>query len=173
VAGITTQTGALATIPDATPIAADIVGTPNAPTTNDRIQYMKLDLGAAGSSSPASGTVPVSAITRGGTKGVTTPADVTSTSEGTDHQALDVQLYHGGAAIDPRVVADAALAALIGSLSDTPGAYTVLDRLNTLGRKIDAHAKIGATEATMQKVLGALTKPPATSAVRATLSHRF
>jgi hypothetical protein len=113
------------------------------------------------------------AIARGGAKGVTAAADVTSTAEGTDHQALDVQLYHGGAAIDPRIVADAALAALIGSLSDTPGAYTVLDRLNAIGRRIDAHAKVGATEATMQKVLAALTKPPATSAVRATLSHRF
>jgi hypothetical protein len=41
------------------------------------------------------------AIVRGGTKGATTPADVTSTAEGADHQALDVQIYHGGAAKDP------------------------------------------------------------------------
>jgi hypothetical protein len=170
----TLQTAALATPPAGLAVAVDLIGTGTAPTAGDSVQYMKLDVGTAGVSSPVSSAnpMPVSAITRGGTKGVTTPADVTSTSEGTDHQALDVQLYHGGSAIDPRVVADAALAALIGSLSDTPGAYTVLDRLNTLGRKIDASTKVGATEATMQKVLGALTKPPATSAVRATLLHR-
>lgn len=41
------------------------------------------------------------AIARGGSKGATTAADVTSTSEGADHQALDVQIYHGGTAKDP------------------------------------------------------------------------
>lgn len=51
-AGITTQTATLATIPTATPIAADTVGSATAPTTNDRIQYVKIDFGAAGSSSP-------------------------------------------------------------------------------------------------------------------------
>jgi hypothetical protein len=171
----TFQSGALATPPAGLSVAVDRIGTGTPPTAGDDVQYMKLDVGAAGASSPVTSAnpMPVSATTRGGTKGVTPAADVTSTAEGTDHQALDVQLYHGGAAIDPRVVADAALAALLGSLSDTPGAYTVLDRLNAIGRKIDASAKVGATEATMQKVLGALTKPPATSAVRATLSHRF
>lgn len=48
------------------------------------------------------------AIARGGTKGATTPADVTTTAEGANHQALDVQAYHGGAAIDPRDVSDRA-----------------------------------------------------------------
>ena len=41
------------------------------------------------------------AIVRGGAKGATAAADVTSTAEGADHQALDVQIYHGGAAINP------------------------------------------------------------------------
>lgn len=41
-------------------------------------------------------------IVRGGAKGATAAADITSTAEGADHQALDVQAYHGGAAIDPR-----------------------------------------------------------------------
>jgi hypothetical protein len=44
------------------------------------------------------------AIARGGAKGATTAADVTSTAEGTDHQAQDVQLYHGGAAINPQTI---------------------------------------------------------------------
>lgn len=41
------------------------------------------------------------AIVRGGAKGATSTADVTSTAEGADHQALDVQVYHGGTAINP------------------------------------------------------------------------
>jgi hypothetical protein len=44
------------------------------------------------------------AIVRGGAKGTTTSADVTSTGEGTDHQALDVQVMHSGAAIDPTAI---------------------------------------------------------------------
>lgn len=40
-------------------------------------------------------------IARGGAKGITTAADVTSTAQGSDHQALDVQIYHGGTAKDP------------------------------------------------------------------------
>lgn len=41
------------------------------------------------------------AITRGGAKGTTTAADITTTAEGSDHQAIDVQIYHGGTAKDP------------------------------------------------------------------------
>lgn len=44
------------------------------------------------------------AIARGGAKGSTAAADITSTAEGTNHQALDVQLYHGGAEIDPQQI---------------------------------------------------------------------
>jgi len=44
------------------------------------------------------------AIVRGGAKGTTTAADVTSTAEGTDHQALDVQIYHSGTAKDPTAI---------------------------------------------------------------------
>lgn len=40
-------------------------------------------------------------IARGGAKGATIAADVTSTAQGSDHQALDVQIYHGGTAKDP------------------------------------------------------------------------
>lgn len=41
------------------------------------------------------------AINRGGAKGATTAADITSTAQGADHQALDIQIYHGGGAINP------------------------------------------------------------------------
>jgi hypothetical protein len=44
------------------------------------------------------------AIVRGGAKGSTTAADVTSTAEGADHQGLDVQIYHGGTAINPTAI---------------------------------------------------------------------
>jgi len=44
------------------------------------------------------------AIVRGGAKGATVAADVTSTAEGADHQALDVQIYHGGTAINPTTI---------------------------------------------------------------------
>jgi hypothetical protein len=44
-------------------------------------------------------------IVRGGQKGATAAnADVTHTAEGADHEALDVQLYHGGVAKDPTAV---------------------------------------------------------------------
>jgi len=44
------------------------------------------------------------AIVRGGAKGATTAADVTSTAQGADHQGLDVQIYHGGVAKDPTAI---------------------------------------------------------------------
>jgi hypothetical protein len=44
------------------------------------------------------------AIVRGGAKGATAAADITSTAEGADHQAIDVQNYHGAVAIDPRSI---------------------------------------------------------------------
>ncbi len=43
-------------------------------------------------------------INRGGAKGATTAATITSTAEGTDHQGLDVQIYHGGTAINPTAI---------------------------------------------------------------------
>ena len=44
------------------------------------------------------------AIIRGGAKGTTTAADVTSTAEGDNHQAVDVQVYHGGTAVNPAAI---------------------------------------------------------------------
>jgi len=58
------------------------------------------------------------AITRGGAKGATTAADVTSTAEGADHQAADVQIYHGGVAINPtqiRALTSADIVNAVGS----------------------------------------------------------
>lgn len=60
---------------------------------------------------------------------------------------------------------DADLKAEIGALSATPGAYTLNDRLNQL-------LKTNATEATMQKLLAAMTKAPAAPPRPLTLLHR-
>lgn len=67
------------------------------------------------------------AIARGGAKGATTAADLTGTAEGADHQALDVQVYHGGTAKDPTAIralttADAVnVGQWIGSATPTVG----------------------------------------------------
>ena len=58
---ITTQTTTLATIPTARAIAADKVGTASAPAVGDEIQYVKLDIGAAGASSPVTSANPMPA----------------------------------------------------------------------------------------------------------------
>jgi hypothetical protein len=65
---------------------------------------------------------------------------------------------------------DTDLKAEIGVIGTTPGAFTVLDRLNQIGSKIDAATKNAATEATMRKLLAALSKPAAPS--YSTLLHR-
>jgi hypothetical protein len=62
VAGDTTQTATLATIPTGVPIAADVVGTPRAPAAGDRIQYTKTDVGIAGSSDPVTRANPFPVI---------------------------------------------------------------------------------------------------------------
>lgn len=49
-------------------VAADIVGTPTAPTTGDRTQYFKLDGGTAGSSAPLENATAANLATVVGTK---------------------------------------------------------------------------------------------------------
>jgi hypothetical protein len=70
------------------------------------------------------------AIARGGAKGATTAADVTSTAEGADHQALDTQAYHGGAAIDPRDVSDRAARQLGVVDTELPAAVLAADNIS-------------------------------------------
>lgn len=53
------------------------------------------------------------AIVRGGAKGATAAADVTSTAQGADHQALDAQLYHNGSMVDPREIYTGSPAAIV------------------------------------------------------------
>jgi hypothetical protein len=76
-----------------------------------------------------------------------------------------------GAATDTSLVTlDTDLKAEIGSVGTIPGAYTVLDRLNQIGAKIDAARSTNATEATLKKLLTALSKPVSPS--YSTLLHR-
>ncbi len=61
---------------------------------------LPLPTGAATDTTLTGGTA--KSIIRGGQKGATnTNADITHTAEGADHEALDVQIYHGGVAKDP------------------------------------------------------------------------
>jgi hypothetical protein len=78
------------------------------------------------------------AIARGGAKGATTAADVTSTAEGSDHQALDVQLYHGGVAVNPTAIRTLTSADVVTSNQGTAAALSgywpvrVTDGTNTM-----------------------------------------
>jgi hypothetical protein len=63
---------------------------------------LPLPTGAAQDATLTGGTA--KGIVRGGAKGATAAADVTSTAEGADHQAIDVQLYHGAVAKDPTAI---------------------------------------------------------------------
>ena len=62
-------------------------------------------------------------IVRGGAKGATTAADVTSTAEGVDHQALDVQIYSGGSAVSPASSTQLPAALVGGRLDENVGAW--------------------------------------------------
>lgn len=61
-------------------------------------------------------------IIRGGVKGATTAATLTSTAEGADHQALDVQIYHGGTAKDPTQIRALTASDVVTANQGTPAA---------------------------------------------------
>lgn len=76
-----------------------------------------VDVTINGSSAPTSDAVLIA-----GPKGATNESPITSTAQGTDHQAIDVQEYFGGVAIDPRVLqAGTALIGKVGIDQTTPG----------------------------------------------------
>lgn len=78
------------------------------------------------------------AIIRGGAKGGTAAVDVTSTAEGADHQAVDVQIYHGGSAVDPTAIRALTATDVVTSEQGTPAALAdawpvqVTDGTNTM-----------------------------------------
>jgi len=93
------------------------------PLTDAQLRASAVPVDATGSAVSCSGTVTANigttgglcldatltggtalSIVRGGAKGATAAATATSTAQGADHQALDVQLYSGAGAIDPTQV---------------------------------------------------------------------
>lgn len=62
------------------------------------------------------------AIARGGAKGATTAADLTSTAQGADHQSLDVQIYSGGAAVNPATIRALTSADVVTAAQGSPAA---------------------------------------------------
>jgi hypothetical protein len=56
---VITESTTLSTLPNGTQLALDVVGTPAAPTTGDGIPYSKIDVGAAGASSPVTASNPM------------------------------------------------------------------------------------------------------------------
>lgn len=93
------------------------------------------------------------AIARGGAKGTTTAADLTSTAEGADHQALDVQIMHGGNAKDPTQVraltSSDVVTAAQGTAAATAGGWPtkVTDGTNVLGVDAQNHAYVAGKAA--------------------------
>jgi hypothetical protein len=88
-------------------VAADVTSTPSGANHNgaDVVLY-----DAAGnlidprSIRALTATDVVTTTVHAGAKGATAAADVTSTAEGVDHQALDVQLWHNTGTINPQVI---------------------------------------------------------------------
>lgn len=94
------------------PLTVDGTVTANIGTTNG----LSLDATLTGGTQKA--------VTRGGAKGATAAADMTSTAEGADHQALDVQIMHGGSAINPTAIRALTSADTV-SVTDGSGPLTV------------------------------------------------
>jgi epidermal growth factor receptor substrate 15 len=85
------------------PVAATIQGTPAVTVSSGTVTAnIGTTNGLALDATLTGGTQ--KAIVRGGAKGSTTAADVTSTAEGLNNQALDVQIWHSGAAINPTAI---------------------------------------------------------------------
>jgi len=93
------------------------------------------------------------AVVRGGAKGTTVAADVTSTAEGADHQALDVQIMHGGAAKDPTQVRALTSADVVTAAQGTAAAAAggwpakVTDGTNVAAVKAASTAAVAADPA--------------------------
>ena len=95
----------IARVKNADPAGTDYaLVTRNLPSGTQPVSAASLPLptGAATAAIQTDGTQ--KSIVRGGAKGSTTAADVTSTAEGADHNAVDVQIYHGGTTKDPTAI---------------------------------------------------------------------
>lgn len=119
-------------------------------------------------------------IARGGTKGATTPADVTSTAEGADHQAIDAQIYHGGAAIDPRAIRALTASDIVtadqGAAAAVAGAWPtkITDGVDTAGVTAAGALQVDGSAVTQPISAVALPLPAgaATSANQTTIGNQ-
>jgi hypothetical protein len=118
------------------------------------------------------------AISRGGAKGSTPAADITSTSEGDDHQALDIQIYHGGSAINPTSIraltSSDVVTAAQGTANSVANAWPlkITDGTNTASVTASSALKVDAS-ATTQPISAAALPLPSGAATESTLSSRL
>ena len=97
------------------------------------------------------------AICRGGAKGSTTAADVTSTAEGSDHQAVDVQIYHGGAAKDPtqiRALTSSDVVTAVQSVAANLSATVVQGTPANLRNQSSSESNAGSAVPTQASMVG-------------------
>src|SRR5512137_3071453 len=145
------------------PLRIDPTGSTTQPVS---ATALPLPTGAAQDSTLTGGTA--KAIVRGGAKGTTTAADVTSTAEGTDHQALDVQIMHGGAAKDPTQIRALTSSDVVTAAQGTAAAASggwpvkVTDGTNVLGTAGNP-IRVDPTGSTTQPVSGSVTANIGTS----------
>jgi len=157
--------GAVAGGTSTNPVRTDPTGTTTQPVSGT----VTANIGTSGSlaldATLTGGTA--KAIARGGAKGATTAADLTSTAEGTDHQALDVQIYHGGTAKDPTAIraltSSDAVTAVQGTAAGLSGYWPVrcTDGTNAMPA-MDAVGRAGFVKVTD----GTNTMPTADAAAR-------
>lgn len=118
------------------PIRTDPTGTTTQPVSGTVTANVGTTGGLALDATLTGGTAKT--IVRGGAKGATVAADVTSTAEGADHQGLDVQIYHGGTAKDPTQIRALTSADVVTSAQGTAAALSgawpvkVTDGTNTM-----------------------------------------
>lgn len=119
--------------------------------TNLNTSALALDATVAKDATLTGGTA--KAINRGGAKGATAAADVTSTAEGADHQAIDVQVYHGGVAKDPTAIRALTIADIVtvaqgaGAAIASAWPFKLTDGTNTAAVKAASTSPVAADPA--------------------------
>lgn len=138
-------------------IAMDQVGTAGAPTTGDKLQYVKLDYGAAGASTPVSATTPLPAAPPLALISVTLSLDTSAYTAGDllaeAQEVAGVALATGGEAElvslmvidedDQKVAFDVYLTSASTTWGSENAAPTVSD---AAARSIQAHVPIAAAD---------------------------
>ena len=114
--------------------------------TNLNTSALALDVTVAKDATLTGGTQ--KSIARGGAKGTTAAADVTSTAQGANNQAMDVQLYHGGAAKDPTAIRALTSSDVVTAAQGAPAAVA-----NAWPVAISPNSPVGQVATTVSSVL--------------------